>query len=477
MTDAFKAGLPNAGLCVAGVISLIAGVAVLFGTDLTIVGPALIGAGFAALLRSMFGGAGFPRSQLAYIAGLLIGGALATAVDMQPAEFPGPAGAVAAFLLFAGILWFAFSVGRDTVNKYLVRAGAAIAALALLYVWSPALWFKVTPLLLPLIGLALYRAGLPVGGLRRAGSVSTAAVVLGLLCGAGAAALWGSFDLRQRCAALFCSDVRSFRFQLPASVSDPAQVGKTMSILRRRLDPDAHGLVRVTAVGDRTVSVGVDRRWADDPNLEDFIRSRCEPRGVLEFRILAARSLDDPEIIGLPGDEFGEPVSNYATELAQDGPRAAPQGRCRWFRIAAPDVEKYTDAWSRLVVDEYEGDGYVLAYTTPDRVMLRDGSWSIRRAEPTRDTADNPSVSFTLDTPGGEKLAALTSGNLGRPLAVLLDDEVIFYANIQETIRTQCRITGTLSPEEVTQLSQTLTSDPLPAPLEFVEESPFADDR
>jgi hypothetical protein len=307
--------------------------------------------------------------------------------------------------------------------------------------------------------------------------VSTAAVVLGLLCGVGAAALWGSFDLRQRCSALFCSEARSFRFQLTTSISDPEQVGKTVCILRRRLDPDAHGLVRVTAVGDRTISVGVDQRWADDPNLKDFIRSRCEPRGVLEFRILATRRSDSPGIIDSPGDEFGEPVGNYVTELAQDGPHAAPQGRCRWFRIAAPDVEKYADPGSRLVVGEHEGDSYVLARTAPGQIMLQDGSWSIRRAEPTRDTADNPSVSFTLDTPGGEKLAALTSGNLGRPLAVLLDDEVIFHANIQETIRTQCRITGTLSPEEVTQLCQTLTSDPLPSPLEFVQASPSAEER
>src|SRR5689334_16521210 len=82
-----------------------------------------------------------------------------------------------------------------------------------------------------------------------------------------------------------------------------------------------------------------------------------------------------------------------------------------------------------------------------------------------------PGVSFTLTGRGGAIFADITGANVGRRLAIVLDNRVQSAPNIHERIpRGQGSITGSFSEEEAQNLAIVLRSGALPAPVNIVEE-------
>lgn len=82
-----------------------------------------------------------------------------------------------------------------------------------------------------------------------------------------------------------------------------------------------------------------------------------------------------------------------------------------------------------------------------------------------------PIVSFRFDAAGGALFGELTSENVGRRLAIVLDNEVVSAPNIQTAIVGGSGIiTGRFTVEEVNRLALVLRSGALPAPLSFLEE-------
>ena len=82
-----------------------------------------------------------------------------------------------------------------------------------------------------------------------------------------------------------------------------------------------------------------------------------------------------------------------------------------------------------------------------------------------------PQVSLTMNGVGGSRWSQITGANIGRPVAVVLDDRVYTYPTIQGRIpngRTQ--ITGQFSRQEVDDIVTVLKSGALPAPVRIVEE-------
>ena len=81
-----------------------------------------------------------------------------------------------------------------------------------------------------------------------------------------------------------------------------------------------------------------------------------------------------------------------------------------------------------------------------------------------------PGVSFNLTGKGGAQFADLTGANVGRRLAIVLDNRVQSAPSIRERIpRGQGSITGSFSEEEAQNLSIVLRSGALPAPVHVVE--------
>ena len=114
----------------------------------------------------------------------------------------------------------------------------------------------------------------------------------------------------------------------------------------------------------------------------------------------------------------------------------------------------------------------ILAYENNDdrlniskRIILSGDN--LMNAQPSLDTqTNNAVVSFTLDRSGSKKFGRATSDNVGRRVAIILDNKIISAPVVQEPILTgQGQISGDFTFQTATDLALMLRSGALPAPL------------
>ena len=87
------------------------------------------------------------------------------------------------------------------------------------------------------------------------------------------------------------------------------------------------------------------------------------------------------------------------------------------------------------------------------------------------DKTNEPIVTIGFDQQGGAKFAKLTTENVGKPFAIILDGRVISAPNINEPILGgSARISGNFTSETAQQLAINLASGALPVELKVVEE-------
>jgi preprotein translocase subunit SecD len=98
---------------------------------------------------------------------------------------------------------------------------------------------------------------------------------------------------------------------------------------------------------------------------------------------------------------------------------------------------------------------------------------SLTNAQQSFDPQTNaPVVTIQFDPQGGARFARLTSANVGKPFAIILDGEVISAPNINEPILGgTAQISGNFTVETANQLAIALRSGALPVDLTVIEES------
>lgn len=89
----------------------------------------------------------------------------------------------------------------------------------------------------------------------------------------------------------------------------------------------------------------------------------------------------------------------------------------------------------------------------------------LRTARPAVDGFNQPAVSFTLSAEAASRFGQITSANIGRQLAIILDNRVESAPVIEGRITNEGQISGTFTQQEVTDLSMVLRSGALPASL------------
>lgn len=127
------------------------------------------------------------------------------------------------------------------------------------------------------------------------------------------------------------------------------------------------------------------------------------------------------------------------------------------------------DARSRggvMTVAGEQGDQYVLER----RVALEGKHIQDARLGFSQQTSE-PVVTFVLDKEGGSRFGQITRENVGRPLAIVLDDKVITAPVIRDVISAgRGEISGSFTVREATDLALLLRAGALPAPLHVIEE-------
>jgi len=92
-------------------------------------------------------------------------------------------------------------------------------------------------------------------------------------------------------------------------------------------------------------------------------------------------------------------------------------------------------------------------------------------AEVRLDQGNQPYVSLTLTPAGGKVFAQVTTDNVGRLMAIVLDGNVYSAPRIQERIPSgQAQITGSFTLEQARDLKIVLKAGALPAPVQILEE-------
>ncbi|MFY9748147.1 MAG: protein translocase subunit SecD [Acidobacteriaceae bacterium] len=101
------------------------------------------------------------------------------------------------------------------------------------------------------------------------------------------------------------------------------------------------------------------------------------------------------------------------------------------------------------------------------------GGTDIRDAQPGHNPNTNePEVDFYLTSAAGDKFAAWTGANIGKYMAIVLDNRVQEVAVIKGQIRDQGNISGGgITEQRVKDLSMLLRTGALPASIEFMQET------
>ncbi len=173
--------------------------------------------------------------------------------------------------------------------------------------------------------------------------------------------------------------------------------------------------------------------------------------GVLEFHILVT-DLAAPE------------AQEMIRRLHQKGPGIEAGDTMRWFTVDRPEeFQRSTQI--------YNERHWVLAYITPDKSMDNRGGkarWALERAFPTQSQSGLRVVGFRFNPQGAKYFSDLTGNNIGKPLAIMLDDKVISAPNINSQIGAEGIIEGGekgYTDQELGYLINTLNAGSLPAQL------------
>ena len=159
----------------------------------------------------------------------------------------------------------------------------------------------------------------------------------------------------------------------------------------------------------------------------------------------------------------------------------------------ADHVRDVIQSTARLEIHEVTGGPYTTEADAqmqlqPDSVLMQGGNslgdqsfWSLKRiaivqgpdfrdARASQDEAGRPDVSFTLTTGAGDRFYTYTSSNIGKQMAIVLDNKVREVANINGAIRDQGQISGGgFTKQTAGDLSLMLRTGSLPASIVFLE--------
>ena len=200
----------------------------------------------------------------------------------------------------------------------------------------------------------------------------------------------------------------------------------------------------------------------------ETIRNRVDVMGVSEPMIQRQGMAGDRIVIELPGIEDPERVKNLIKTTAI----------LEWKLVRAgpaPDEATLLASLGGTVPEDAQvvkGDpnrepGFYLL----DRVATVSGK-DLRTVRRSADEWNSPAVSFSLNPEGGRRFEKATGENIGKQIAIILDNKVISAPRVESIIpaATGGIIRGRFTPEEAEDLVVVLKAGSLPAGIRYLEE-------
>lgn len=256
------------------------------------------------------------------------------------------------------------------------------------------------------------------------------------------------------------SDIAAKRDGITFRLTDAGRdAGKAQTILRE-LDPTA----AIDVAGDGAVDMTLTEMALNDITKQvigqsiEIVRRRIDESGTKEPVIQQQGA--DRIVVQLPGVDDPAYVKQLLGKTAKMG-----------FHLVDADGAMTGEAGPGAMkvpmrAEEGQPSGQFLAIRK--RVMVS-GEMLID-AQPAFDQS-GPVVSFRFDSVGAKRFCDVTRDNIGKPFAIVLDNEVISAPVIQSSI---CggsgQISGNFTVKEAHDLALLLRAGALPAPLSVIEE-------
>jgi preprotein translocase subunit SecD len=201
------------------------------------------------------------------------------------------------------------------------------------------------------------------------------------------------------------------------------------------------------------------------------IERRVNELGVAE-PIVARYTGVDQILVQLPGvtdvpraKEIIRSTAILELKLVEQGPFGdEAQARQAYANNLPPDLEVLPGQ-----SEAAPGDRASTVYYVVRRVAVVTGR-DLRNARPSLDENNRPAVQFTLNSDGARRFGTFTGTNIGRQLAIVLDNRVYSAPRIDGRIDGDGRISGNFTQQEAADLSLVLRSGALPASLTYLEE-------
>lgn len=202
-------------------------------------------------------------------------------------------------------------------------------------------------------------------------------------------------------------------------------VSRNVEVLRNRLNKLSVEEITIAAQGERNIIVELPD--VSDPQQAKAMIGKA---AVLEFKLV---------------DRMGKSPDDILYEL--DG-------------ILPGDME--------ILPGQDEGNGAQVYYLVSKFAEVT--GKDLRDARAQLSDRGGAQVNFRLTSEGGERFEELTGANIGKPLAIVLDNVVVSAPRINTKISTEGSITGNYKISEAKQLAMLLNSGAFVAPVTFEEE-------
>lgn len=215
------------------------------------------------------------------------------------------------------------------------------------------------------------------------------------------------------------------------------------------------------------------REEAVDQALQTIER-RVNELGVAEPIVARAGAGNDQIIVQLPGvanpqraKEIIRSTALLELKIVEQGPASTREALLGATGGAVPsNMEVVAGASDSAPAPGERPETAFYMVRTVAAITGRD----LRNARQSLDEHNRPAVSFTLNNEGARKFGRVTGDNVGRRLAIILDNRVQSAPVIESRITDEGRITGTFSMQDAQDLALVLRSGALPASLTYLEE-------
>ncbi|MFA6844603.1 MAG: protein translocase subunit SecD [Sphaerochaetaceae bacterium] len=254
-------------------------------------------------------------------------------------------------------------------------------------------------------------------------------------------ALQLGLDLRGGMSILLDADVASYEAKKGSAVSGSEVtqvVNQDIEILQKRIDQFGVSEPEIRLQGSDQILIEIP--GASDPErVNSFLRGK----GSLTFQMV------DSDLTTQLQSYFKEnPSEVYTDSGAIKQPSFLPAGKI---------------ATGYYVSDAY-GIDELKSFVVLDEEIGLDGEHLESSTTSTDGITGKPVVNFQLDTVGGDLFYKLTSTNVGKMMAVVMDGNVKAMATINEAIRNSVQISG-FSADEANDLAIVLRTAALPIEL------------